>query len=169
MSKCHILNMFWHFLNFWVLMYCLLFFLWTFCFFCWFLRFWYLFDFFLFFKDFWDLFGNLFKFVQRLLLKLTEVTNEHQKWPLNRIIPCQDEEKKGQRQKITFLWRNMKEYRVHIWFLPFWHQFGFCDRFGFFFSKFSKKDHLKKMNFEKFNLLFDLVSLNLTKHNKCSR
>ena len=30
------------------------------------------------------------------------------------VIPCQNMEKKGQRQKITFLWRDMKEYRVLI-------------------------------------------------------
>ena len=36
-----------------------------------------------------------------------------------RVIPCQNKEKKGQRQKITFFLRNMKEYRVLIWFLLF--------------------------------------------------
>ena len=29
-----------------------------------------------------------------------------------RVIPCKNKGKKGQRQQVPFLWRNMKEYRV---------------------------------------------------------
>ena len=35
-----------------------------------------------------------------------------------------------------------------------------------FFSKFSKKDHFQKMNIERLYLLFNLVSLDLTKKRK---
>ena len=35
------------------------------------------------------------------------------------VIPCQNNEKKAQRKKVTFSRKNMKEYRVLIWFLPF--------------------------------------------------
>ena len=35
-----------------------------------------------------------------------------------------------------------------------------------FFSKFSKKDHLKKMNIEKLYSLFNFVSLDLTTNNE---
>ena len=35
-----------------------------------------------------------------------------------------------------------------------------------FFSKFSKKDHVQKVNIEKLYLLFNLGSLDITKNNK---
>ena len=74
---------------------------------------------------------------------------------------------KCQRQKVTFLWRNMKEYRVLIWFLPFLASILFMGRFWdtFFFSKFSKKDHFIKVHIEKSYLLLNFVSLYLTSKN----
>ena len=85
------------------------------------------------------------------------------------VIPCQNKEKKCQCQKITFLWRNMKEYRVLICFLPFSASVWFLGPFWNFFSKFSKKDHFQKINIEKLYLLFNLVSLDLTRSIKYSR
>ena len=80
------------------------------------------------------------------------------------VIPCQNKEKKGQRQKIKMLWRNMKIYRVPIWFLPFLASIWFLEPFWIFsFSKFSKLDHFQKGNNEKLHLLFNFVSLDLTK------
>ena len=77
--------------------------------------------------------------------------------------------KKGQCQKITFLWRNMKEYRILLCFLPFLASVWFLGQFWNFFSKFSKKDHFQKINIEKLYLLFNLEPLDLTKNNKCFR
>ena len=57
----------------------------------------------------------------------------------------------------------MKEYRVLICFLPFLASVWFLGPFWNFFSKFSKKDHFQKMNLEKLFLLFNLVSLDLSK------
>ena len=65
------------------------------------------------------------------------------------MIPCQNKEKKGQRQKITFILRNMKEYRVIVWFLPFLALIWFLGPFWNFFSKFSKKANYHKVNIEK--------------------
>ena len=47
--------------------------------------------------------------------------------------------------------RNMKEYGVLIWVFicRLWHQFGFWDRFGIFFSKFSKNEPLSKSEYGK--------------------
>ena len=65
------------------------------------------------------------------------------------VIPCKTREKKGQRQKITFLQKNMKEYRVLIWFLLFLALIWFWGTFWIFYSKFSKKHHFQKVNIEK--------------------
>ena len=35
------------------------------------------------------------------------------------VIPCQNKEKKGQRQKVKMLCKNMKEYRVLTWCFTF--------------------------------------------------
>ena len=63
----------------------------------------------------------------------------------------------------------MQEYRVLLCFLPFLASVWFLGPFWNLFSKYSKKDHFQKMNFEKLYLSFNLVSLDLTKNNKCSR
>ena len=60
------------------------------------------------------------------------------------VIPCQNKEKKGQRLKIAFLWRNMKEYRVFICFLPFLASVWFLGPFWNFYSKFLKRTIFKK-------------------------
>ena len=50
------------------------------------------------------------------------------------VIPCQNKEKKGQRQKNNiFMEKIWKNIGYLYGFCHFWHQFGFRDRFGIFF------------------------------------
>ena len=63
--------------------------------------------------------------------------------------PCQNTEGKGQRQKLTFLLRNMKEYRVLRWFLPFSVWILFLGPFWGKQFKFPKKDNFQKVHIEK--------------------
>ena len=62
----------------------------------------------------------------------------------HRVSPCKNKEKKGQCQKVTFLWRNMKEWRVVRWFLLFLASILFLGPLCEFFFQFSKLTVFKK-------------------------
>ena len=69
------------------------------------------------------------------------------------VIPCKNKEKKGQRQKFTFLWRNMKEYMVMRVFVgSFSISFVFGKALNHFFL-FLKMDRFQKAHIAKYFFL----------------